>query len=122
MAIVKDEDVTGKRPILLRLSTGVELRADVWKQISVKVAEHCLPVGLADSLPIFFGPKAKSPLLTRSGSLESKFMREPVKVQFRNETFLVETHYSARDHVRLWRTLLSAVGESPEGAELEVAE
>lgn len=119
---VTPEHVTGRRPVCLTLADGKELRADNWKRVSVLVAEHCLNLGLETKAPIFSSPKAKSPLFDRTGSSESARMREPVELQMNGGSFLVETHFSAVDHRKLWLVMFNAVGETLDGATLEVAE
>ncbi len=114
-------DVTGKKPEVLRLGNGMEIKGETWREISLNLAKVLLDQGLAGNVPVFSGKKAKSALVALKGGPGTKGMRSPAEVTCQGRSYVVETHFSAKGHIRMWTILLAAARQSASECELSLA-
>lgn len=118
---VKESDVTGKRPATLILADGTAIHDERWYVITKRLVEHVLTTGRLTQIPLFKGRRARSPCVAYLGADGTEAMRTPETVSANGREYVVETHFSAIDHVKLWRVILAASGLSASDCRLSLS-
>lgn len=113
-------EITGAKIRSLTLPDGRSIPVLTWNQLTVQVTLFLLEQGRMPTPPFFMSPRAKCPLVAKSGSPESQRMIAPQSLPAPYTDWLVEGNFSAASHQSASVNLLRATGFDPATFRIEI--
>ena len=114
--------ITGRKVALLRLPNGAEIPVRRWKDILIEVTIYSFTNGAVPQLPLYFGPRSKSPLVAAVGSMEATKLREPITLPSPHSGICIETHFSATSIRDACKRVIAAASLSDDGIYVSLME